>query len=152
MTGRTTHGATRGRGTTPEFRSWLAMRQRCYYEKSEKYLRYGGRGIKVCDRWRDSFENFLVDMGARPEGMTLDRIDNDGDYEPGNCRWATPAQQMENRTRESFDSRSHRTHCSHGHEYDEVNTRILSDGSRKCRRCEARHARDARARRKAASS
>lgn len=147
MTGRATHGATRGRGTTPEFRSWLAMRQRCYYTKHAKYPRYGGRGIKVCDRWRDSFANFLADMGPRPAGTTLDRIDNDGHYTPGNCRWATPAQQMENRTRSSFDSRSQNTHCPSGHPYSGDNVRHGPNG-RKCRKCERTRAREARARKK----
>jgi hypothetical protein len=73
------------------------MHDRCFREKHPAYSRYGGRGITVCARWRE-FENFLADMGERPEGMTLDRFPNkDGDYEPGNCRWATAAQQGSNK-------------------------------------------------------
>jgi hypothetical protein len=72
------------------------MTQRCGNPKADNYKYYGGRGIKVCARW-SKFVNFLTDMGERPEGKTLDRIDVDGDYEPGNCRWATPKDQSENR-------------------------------------------------------
>lgn len=72
------------------------MRERCYNPKHIAYHRYGGRGITVCDRWRNSFEAFLADMGARPEGRTLDRVNNNGNYEPSNCRWATPKEQRAN--------------------------------------------------------
>lgn len=78
------------------YQSWLSMRHRCLNEKHDAYPRYGGRGIKVCERW-DSFENFLADMGERPDGTSIDRVNNDGDYEPGNCRWATTQEQFANR-------------------------------------------------------
>lgn len=71
------------------------MVQRCTNPNCRRFADWGGRGITVCERW-ESFENFLADMGERPEGMTLDRRDNDGDYEPGNCRWATPKEQRAN--------------------------------------------------------
>jgi hypothetical protein len=73
------------------------MRYRCSSPKSPSYKWYGAKGVKVCDRWLNSFENFLADMGEVPDGMTIDRINHDGDYEPSNCRWATPHQQNYNR-------------------------------------------------------
>ncbi len=94
--GRITHGHAIKRKTTPTWRSWHAMRTRCFTKGHPSNQQYGARGITVCERWRDSFENFLADMGERPAGKTLDRINNDGNYEPGNCRWATAAQQNQN--------------------------------------------------------
>jgi hypothetical protein len=84
-----------GKHGTPEYGSWISMRQRCNNPKKKCFEHYGGRGIKVCERW-DAFANFLQDMGPRPEGHSLDRIDVNGNYEPGNVRWATQQQQLEN--------------------------------------------------------
>lgn len=81
---------------TRTFRIWLAMRQRCYCPSQKEYSRYGGRGITVCKRWRTSFQNFLTDMGECPEGYSIDRINSDGNYEPGNCRWADAKTQGRN--------------------------------------------------------
>lgn len=83
---------------TPTYRTWRSMIGRCTKSNYKKYELYGGRGITVCDKWSASFESFLADMGERPTGMTLDRYPNqNGNYEPGNCRWATVAEQNRNR-------------------------------------------------------
>jgi hypothetical protein len=85
------------RKVTPIYRTWLGMIQRCTNPQATHFHRYGGRGIKVCERW-EKFENFLADMSPRPANKTLDRINNDGNYEPANCQWVTRKQQAQNRT------------------------------------------------------
>ncbi len=93
----TTHGQTAGGQTSREYRSWRDMIQRCTNPKNKRWQSYGGRGISVCSRWLESFEAFYADMGPRPEGKTLDRRNVNGNYEPDNCRWATDAEQAQNK-------------------------------------------------------
>lgn len=92
------HGMKRRGARNSVYDKWVLMRQRCNNPKATGYANYGGRGIRVCARW-NSFENFLADMGDPPIGAQLDRVDNNGNYGPGNCRWATKSQQMTNRRR-----------------------------------------------------
>lgn len=89
----TTHGDT----GLPTFKSWESMKQRCTNPKAPDYPRYGGRGITICDEWINSYDTFVKDMGQRPKGRSLDRIDVNGNYEPSNCRWATNRQQQNNK-------------------------------------------------------
>jgi hypothetical protein len=84
--------------TMPEYQSWKHARHRCTNPNYDGYAFYGAKGITMCERWLESFHAFLDDMGPRPAGTSLDRIDNNRGYEPGNCRWATASQQVRNRT------------------------------------------------------
>ena len=103
---------THGKSKWPEHRIWRAMKERCYYEKHIVYKYYGGRGIEVCQRWRHSFENFLEDMGPRPSSKhSIDRMDCDGDYSPGNCRWATVDEQRKNKRNAIILTHGGRTMC-----------------------------------------
>jgi hypothetical protein len=127
-----------GLSTEPEYIVWVAMLQRCGNPKNKDYPDYGGRGITVCDRWRD-FANFISDVGARPSSKySIDRYpDNNGNYEPGNVRWATATEQVYNRR----PQKKRGTHCCHGHEFTPENTYWTSDSWRVCRTCSRERAR-----------
>lgn len=87
---------THGRTGTRTFKSWESMKQRCFNPNSKDYASYGGRGVTVCPDWVHDFPRFLSDMGERPEGCSLDRIDTNGNYEPSNCQWSDPKSQQRN--------------------------------------------------------
>jgi len=87
---------------TAIYTSWQDMKARCNNPNSSRFMDYGGRGIKVCDRWNNSFQNFYSDMGRKPKNKSLDRIDNDGDYAPDNCKWSTEKQQANNKRNNVF--------------------------------------------------
>ena len=93
---RTTHGHGGNGNFTAAYQSWKSMLQRCFNSNNRAYCHYGERGITVCERWL-VFENFYADMRDPPDGLSIDRINNDGDYEPGNCKWSTRAEQVRNR-------------------------------------------------------
>ena len=103
--------ATKG---NPTYQCYQDMRQRCLNRRCVAFKNYGGRGITICERW-DSFENFLSDMGEKPDGLTLERNDNDGNYEPSNCRWATRQEQRRNtRTCNYIEYNGERSCCASG--------------------------------------
>lgn len=103
---------THGMAASPEFAVWAGMIQRCTNPKTISYPRYGGRGIAVCDRWLHSFENFYEDMGQRPSNKhSIERDRGDGNYEPGNCRWATDTEQMRNRSNNKYFTINGVTKC-----------------------------------------
>lgn len=134
----TKHGMYR----SPEWHAWSSMIQRCTNPKNTQWPNYGGRGIKVCEPWRNSFEAFLTDMGRRPSSThSLDRIDNNGNYEPNNCRWATASQQQRN-TRRYFV-------CRYGHQLEGDNVHVRPNGKRRCKECARQRRRESRARAKA---
>lgn len=98
QSGRTMHGHRSSACQSPTYHSWIKAKTRCFNKNHNVYEYYGGRGITMCERWKNSFEAFLADMGERPHGLSLDRFpDNNGNYEPGNCRWATRSEQGLNR-------------------------------------------------------
>jgi hypothetical protein len=123
-----THGESRKGKKTGEYISWAAMKERCLNPTCKDWHNYGGRGITICPQWVDSFETFLSDMGRRPtKNHSIDRFpNNDGNYEPGNCRWATTEEQGKNRRQNS--------HCGYGHEMTPDNVRYYGN-QRYCIKC-----------------
>lgn len=106
---------THGLSSTREHTCWLAMRGRCEYKRHKNYALYGGRGITVCERWAKSFAAFYADVGPMPSpGMTLERIDRHGNYEPGNCRWATRVEQAANTSRNVYFEFEGQRYCLSG--------------------------------------
>jgi hypothetical protein len=142
------HGESRGIGRTVEYTAWQSMRYRCLNPRSKKYRLYGGRGITICERW-SSYECFLADMGRRPSAEhSLDRTDNDGNYELRNCRWATRSEQSRNRRPHKWGKLAE--YCKSGEHKYEPGSYYVEDGKRICRECRLRTERRRRARRRAA--
>lgn len=126
-----TYSRTHGLSKTPTYKIWRGMISRCHNPNDTGYHKYGGRGIKVCARWRHNFVAFLNDMGERPDGLTLDRINNNGPYSPKNCRWATLKEQMANQRPRRIQLRCKRDL----HDLTPDNVRLSTSGRRYCREC-----------------
>jgi hypothetical protein len=132
MMGKLKHGAARRGAHSPEFKAWRAMRRRCLDPNFIVFENYGGRGIRICDRWAD-FNTFRADMGPKPSpDHSLDRINPDGDYAPTNCRWATRSEQNLNQR-----PRRPAAACRRGHLFTGENTYTDKRGNRSCKRCRA---------------
>ena len=123
------------RSKHPLYGTWRMMIRRCSTPKAVEWPHYGGRGISVCERWQD-FWLFVEDVGERPAGMELDRIDNDGNYEPGNVRWVTHSANLSNRRRKPLEGE-----CPQGHPYEVYGERD-SRGTRICKECRKKQKRD----------
>lgn len=125
---------THGKSGSEIYRAWAHAIGRCHNKNDSMWKNYGGRGIKVCKEWRASFELFADHIGDKPSSLhTLDRINNDGNYEPGNVRWATRTQQANNKR-----NPPRKTHCKRGHIFDDVNTYwVYTDRGKhqSCRKC-----------------
>jgi len=130
------YGKTHGMYKSITYSSWRSMIHRCTNVKGRQYPDYGGRGITVHEDWR-KFENFLADMGERPSrDYSLDRIDNDGNYEPSNCRWATRSEQQKNKRPARL-----REKCKRGHVFAETGVYVNKNGGRQCKVCAKARAR-----------
>lgn len=141
----TTHGHTRGNRFTPEYQAWVGAKARTTNPNISQWANYGGRGIRMAPEWLNDFAAFLAHVGPRPgPGYSLDRIDVDGDYAPGNVRWATQSEQMQNLRPRSPEhaaalraasAQAARTHCPNGHPYAGHNLILRRRGGRDCRAC-----------------